>query len=676
MAKDNKTVYNKLADIFSPYHSNKSANADDELQDINDYYINLKNNSEQYITASSEEELKKKALQLQQSGYFIKQYDDIISSQKNKTTSLEATRLLQYYEFEKMEQYPVIGAALDLLSEEATTLNETGKVLSIYSDNKKVKEELERLFYSVLDVGVTLQAWCRNTIKLGDNFVYLLLQENKGIIGARQLTNIEVERIEEEVDDRFVVKYKNRNNNGKTQELADYQVAHFRLLGDDRRMPYGMSVLEKVRKVYMILSMMEDAMLVYRITRAAERRVIKVNTGNIPAEDVPSYMQNVMNKFKKKRLIDPRTGEIDYKYNVATNDEDIFIPVRSDSAANPIDTLAGASNLEAISDVTYFRDLLFTGLGIQKSFLAFSSENGGSKENGQNAAMLDIRLARKINRIQQSMIAELNKIAIIHLALLGGDYRHNLDNFTITMNSPSTQGEMLKIEQLSAKLAAYQSATQPDQNTGIRPMSSILAKKKILGMSEDDIMNDYIEQFMETKMGEELKNAGTLMASSGVFEPLLKYKNAGFNMDRSPVQPGMDPNQAGGMSGGFGGGGGMPSFDMGGSAGGGIPDMGAGGDLSGLGGAAGGIDTNGLSTDQNPQGVDGLGGLPNLGGELNQQSNTQQPQGQTPEQNPEDELLKENFNKKLKEYNYNGSDVMNEMIKRINDIDNVTNYLI
>jgi hypothetical protein len=657
MANDNKTVktvYNKLADIFSPYHTNKSANATDnnDIEDIESYYINLKKNPEEYVTASNEEELRKKALQMQQSGYFIKQYDEILVSQKNKTTSLESTRLLQYYEFERMEQYPVIGAALDLLSEEATTLNETGKVLTIYSEDKKVKEELERLFYSVLDVGVTLQAWCRNTIKLGDNFVYLLLQENKGIIGARQLTNIEVERVEEEVNDKFVVKYKNRNNNGKTQELADYQVAHFRLLGDDRRMPYGMSVLEKVRKVYMILSMMEDAMLVYRITRAAERRVIKVNTGNIPAEDVPSYMQNVMNKFKKKRLVDNRTGEIDYKYNVATNDEDIFIPVRSDGAANPIDTLPGASNLEAISDVTYFRDLLFTGLGIQKSFLAFSSENGGSKESGQNAAMLDIRLARKINRIQQSMIAELNKIAIIHLALLGGDYRNNLDNFTITMNSPSTQGEMLKIEQFSLKISAYQAATQPDQNTGIRAMSSVLAKKKILGMSEDDIMNDYIEQFLETKMGEELKNAGTLMASSGVFEPLLKYKNAGFNMDQSPTQPGMNQSQ-GGMGGGFGGGGGMP--DLGGGMGGGF---GGGGGMPDLGGMGGGM----------PDLGGGIGGSPSSP-DLGQQGL----EGQAPEQSPQDELLKENFNKKLKEYTYNGSDIMNEMIKKIENIDKAIN---
>src|SRR5690606_1880929 len=155
-----------------------------------------------------------------------------------------------------------------------------------------------------------------------------------------------------------------------------WQIAHFRLLGDDRKLPYGTSILEKARRIWKQLIMSEDAMLVYRITRAPERRVYKINVGNIDDADVAAYVNEISNRFKRTPLIDPQTGQMDLRYNQMGLDQDIFIPVRSDDAPNPIDTLPGAQNLDQIADIEYLQRKLFTALRVPKSFLGFEEATG------------------------------------------------------------------------------------------------------------------------------------------------------------------------------------------------------------------------------------------------------------------------------------------------------------
>ena len=193
-------------------------------------------------------------------------------------------------------------------------------------------------------------------------------------------------------------------------EFNSWQIAHFRLLGDDRRLPYGTSILEKARRIWKQLILSEDAMLIYRITRAPERRVYKIFVGNIDDEDVGSYVDEIANRFKRTPIVDPQTGQVDLKYNQMANDQDFFIPVRSEDAPNPIDTLPGATNLDQIADIEYLQRKLFTALRVPKAFLGFEDAVG----EGKNLALQDIRFSRTINRIQQAMIMDLNKIAILH----------------------------------------------------------------------------------------------------------------------------------------------------------------------------------------------------------------------------------------------------------------------
>jgi uncharacterized membrane protein YgcG len=240
-----------------------------------------------------------------------------------------------------------------VISHNCTTVNSKGRVLNVHSESKRIQGILEDLFFNRLDLHASLPMWTRNICKYGDNFLLLNIDDKKGIIGARQLPNFEIERREGDiVQNQYSGQWTVNNEGedakvkfmwrGRDMEFNSWQIAHFRLLGDDRRLPYGSSMLEKARRIWKQLQLSEDAMLVYRVTRAPERRVYKIYVGNIDEKDVPQYVDEIANRFKRKPVIDPQTGQIDLRYNQLANDQDYFIPVRDENAATPIDTLQGA----------------------------------------------------------------------------------------------------------------------------------------------------------------------------------------------------------------------------------------------------------------------------------------------------------------------------------------------
>jgi len=560
MAEDNKGLFSNINTFFR-----RATDALDSTQGRLEAPV-----QKEFITAASQEEAQKKAVEDGAIKFYRGQSTKIDRGNDQRKLMYESSRMMLYYDYLSMDGYPILGAALDLLAEEATTTkSDTGQILNVYCSSDKVKKELERFFYKVMDVNTNLFYWCRNMCQYGDNFVFLELSKENGIVDFRQLASQFVERNEKyDTKQRFraFFKYKDPNSGGE-EEYMDYQVAHFRLLGTGDRLPYGCSVYEKVRRTYKQLFMMEDAMMVYRITRAAERRIYKVPVGNVPPEDVPQILEAFANNVKKKKLVDPKTGDINFKYNIASMDEDIFIADRGNTSGNFVDTLAPASNLEAISDITYLRDNLFTGLGIHKTLLGFSSDQASG--DGKNLSMLDIRFARKVNRIQQALLGELNKIAIIHLGLLGGDYESYIDDFKLSLNNPSTASDLLQLEIWKSKLEVYQASTTPNQNTGIKPMSEMMAKKRFFHMSEEDIINDLQEQMLESKVGEEIKGAGMLLKSSGLMDKMIKYKNAGFSLETQPQgseQQQIDNSLGGGLGG--------PPMGGGPEMGGGAPEMG------------------------------------------------------------------------------------------------------
>jgi hypothetical protein len=323
-------------------------------------------------------------------------------------------------------------------------------------------------------------------------------------------------------------------------------MAHFRLLGDDRKLPYGTSMLEKARRIWKQLVLAEDAMLIYRTSRAPERRVFKVFVGNMDDKDVEPYVQRVANKFKRDQVVDSKTGNVDMRYNQMAVDQDYFIPVRDPGQTMPIETLPGAQNLSEIADIEYIQKKLLTALRIPKAFLGFEEPVG----SGDNLSLMDIRFARTINKIQKSMIAELNKIAIIHLFILG--FEDELNNFTLGLTNPSKQADLLMVSVWKEKVLLYKDLVSEIPNT-LQPTSATWAKKHIFGFSDEDIKLEIQQIRLERAVAAELTNTPTIITHTGMFDIVDKlYKTTSGDTTTAPPpaeggMPPPPPAEGGGM---------------------------------------------------------------------------------------------------------------------------------
>jgi hypothetical protein len=513
MAEQNMTVWQRLSQTFGP---NSLLQQD---------YPTFKFDKKELLRTKSREEYEKEKLQAQQTFYLTNQWAKVENNLYSQAIYYEPSRLSAQYDYESMEYTPEISAALDIYAEESTTTNEDGFILQIYSESKRIKGVLADLFNNNLDINTNLPMWTRNTCKYGDNFVYLKLDPEKGVVGVQQLPTIEIERhevgasgkistdITKELDkDKKALHFTWKNKN---MEFQSWEIAHFRLLGDDRKLPYGTSMLEKARRIWKQLLLSEDAMLIYRTSRAPERRMFKVFVGNMNDDDVEAYVQRVANKFKREQIVDNKTGNVDMRFNQMAVDQDYFIPVRDPAAPDPITTLPGATNLSEIADIEYIQKKLLTALRVPKAFLGFEEVVG----DGKNLALQDIRFARTINRIQKSMLAELNKIAIVHLFLLG--FEDELSNFTIGLTNPSTQADLLKIDVWKEKVLLYKDLVS-DPGNGIQATSSTWAKKHIFGWSDEEVRLDLQQQRVERAVGEELKATPTVITKTGLFDNIDK----------------------------------------------------------------------------------------------------------------------------------------------------------
>ena len=193
---------------------------------------------------------------------------------------------------------------------------------------------------------------------------------------------------------------------------------------------------------------MEDAMLIHRIMRAPEKRIFKVDVGNIPPREVEQFMQRIINKMKKTPVIDQATGEYNLKYNVESVTEDYFLPVRGGDSGTEIDTLPGLSNNDQIDDIEYLRNKLMASLRIPKAFLGYEEGLSGGKAT---LAAEDVRFARTIERLQKIIVSELTKIGIVHLYSQGFDDSDLID-FSLELQNPSMIHEQEKIELMSQQL--------------------------------------------------------------------------------------------------------------------------------------------------------------------------------------------------------------------------------
>lgn len=402
-----------------------------------------------------------------------------------------ARRNERYLDFDQMEYTPELASSLDIYADEITTSNQYQKILKITCHNDEIKEILKTLFYDVLNIESNLFGWARNMCKYGDAFLFLDIEESLGIKSVVTLPTSEVERLEGE--DKSNPNYIQFQWNAAGLTLENWQVAHFRILGNDKYSPYGSSVLEAARRIWRQLTMLEDAMMAYRIVRSPERRVFYVDVGGIDPADVEQYMEKVMTQMKRHKVVDNDTGRVDLRYNPMSIDEDYYIPVRGGQSTK-VESLPGGQFTGAIDDVEYLRDKLFSAIKIPRSYLARGKD---STEDKTTLAQKDIRFARTIQRLQRSVIEQLEKIAIVHLYTLG--YKgSDLLSFELSLNNPSKIAELQELEQWKAKFDVASAATEGY-------FSKRWVSLNLFNISEDEFKRNQEELFYDKKVAAALE---------------------------------------------------------------------------------------------------------------------------------------------------------------------------
>jgi|7_EtaG_2_1085326.scaffolds.fasta_scaffold02143_2 hypothetical protein len=402
-------------------------------------------------------------------------------------------RAERYADFDQMEFTPEIASALDIYADEMTTSTAINPLLTIKCRNEEIKFVLEHLYHEILNIDFNLFGWCRTMCKYGDYFLYLDIDEKEGVKYAVGLPSSEVERLEGQ--DKTNPNYVTYQWNSGGITFENWQVAHFRILGNDKYAPYGTSILDSARRIWRQLTLLEDAMMSYRIVRSPERRVFYVDVGNIPPEDVEQYMQKVMTQMKRNQIVDSDNGRVDLRYNPLSVEEDYFIPQRGNQSTR-IESLPGGTYTGDIDDVKYLRDKLFSALKIPSSYLA-QTESAG--EDKTTLAQKDIRFARTIHRLQRSVLAELEKIGIVHLFTLG--YRgKDLISFDLSLNNPSKLAELQELESWRTKFDVASAATE-----GF--FSKRWISKNLFNLSEEEIQRMQREMFFDKKLAAALEGA-------------------------------------------------------------------------------------------------------------------------------------------------------------------------
>jgi hypothetical protein len=375
-------------------------------------------------------------------------------------------RTMVYSDYDNMDYDAIVASALDIIADESTLKNDFGEVLHIKSSDEDIQQILYNLFYDVLNIEFNLWSWIRQMCKYGDFFLKLEIAEKYGVYNVIPYTAYHIERQEnydKEHPNAVRFKYSPEGiygggsgyygspNIGSFDNqpgifFDNYEMAHFRLLTDVNYLPYGRSYLEPARRIFKQYILMEDAMLIHRISRSPDRRIFYINVGSIPPNEVENFMQKTISTMKRTPLMDSNTGEYNLKYNQQNLLEDFYIPIRGNDQTTKIETAPGLQ-YDGIQDVTYLRDKLFAALKVPKAFMGYEKDLTGKA----TLAAEDIRFARTINRIQRIILSELYKIALVHLYSQGytGD---QLTNFELDLTTPSIIYDQEKIALLTQKV--------------------------------------------------------------------------------------------------------------------------------------------------------------------------------------------------------------------------------
>jgi hypothetical protein len=401
-------------------------------------------------------------------------------------TNLQINRLERYKDFDQMDEVGEIHLALDIYADEASLIDpELKHTINIKSKSKRVKRELDELFFTTLLIDHCLRPMIRYLVKYGDAAFEIIPTKTRNAVAALRHMNIyNFTRVETRFGDLIGFYFQDQLTT-TPQFMHPWQVMHMRLTSyENIYHPYGQSILSGARKHFKQLRLMEDAALIYRITRAPEKRVFTVPVGNIPTSEVPQYIELIARNFKKKKFFDPATGDVNERWHPLIQEDDFWLPQRADGTGPTVTTLPGAENLDSIKDIEYFKKKMVSALKIP-----FSKVGLGEGNENDNKAVSHVSpdFAKAIQWIQREVAISLKKVAIVHLALRGFS-EEEIKSFDIHMTASSAIDELYRIETWSSRADVI----------GALKDTEMFTNKWILNRFTD-LTNDEIDELEEEK---------------------------------------------------------------------------------------------------------------------------------------------------------------------------------
>jgi hypothetical protein len=427
-------------------------------------------------------------------------YNDYLTD----SVKLDQDLMSRYADYEDMDDFPELGSALDLYADDATVQDViTNKSMWFEADDEAVENVLNDMLDINLRAEESLWEVTRSLCKYGNEFNELMVMDKVGLIRMSHVPPPSMRRIEDingilygfihdpsmtfRMDTAtFLNRIKEKGAGELTplpqsggsylqdlmQVYEPWEVVHFRLRGKARRDLYGYSSLEAARWAWKRLTMIEDAMVLYKLTRAPQRYAYYVDVGDVPPQQAKGFLNRIKNEFKKTKFIDPATNKPSFRHNPLSMDEDIFLPVRKGKRSTEIEVLNGPDG-QQIDDAQYFLNKIFAALKIPKSYLGADETVGRA-----NLSQMDSRFSRTVMRIQREVKNGYNHMARVDLAA------KNIDpdkvKFECHMVVPSGVFELAQMEVQQAKLDLGQ--RYKDAN-----FSEYYVWSEVLGMADEDI---------------------------------------------------------------------------------------------------------------------------------------------------------------------------------------------
>lgn len=405
------------------------------------------------------------------------------------------SRFQQYQNVENMDGDVFVARALDTIAEEMASISSDTKLPFEIEYQNEIDTEVNETLISTLRAA--LRYWvnfhnfddnifdiCRHVIKYGDAFFKKSSDHKRWeYVSPKSILGVIMD------DNNEVQYYQLRFGSGKIGSYTDIQLipakamVHFSLsTGMDSNFPFGMSVLTPSIKAFRHLSLLEDAVIIYRIVRAPERRVFTIDTGNMPPQRARAYLESVKTEFRQKRApsADQQNG-VDSGYDAMAITEDIFLTKSSEGRGSTIDTLAGGESLGEINDLVYFQNRLLQGLRIPASYMRGSAENGYQVQDGKvgMAYIEELRFANFVSRLQQKLSSTFEMH--FKMFLKSANIRINHDLFKIRLPEPQNFKAYRESELNQSLINNFNSIKDT------KFISPRFAMRKYLNLSEEDI---------------------------------------------------------------------------------------------------------------------------------------------------------------------------------------------